>query len=73
MNDAYANRASARRPRWPASLRVKSVEDAPGVWEMTWSFSGPDGRATFEFFDTGRGEEGIRWRRIGSHRIFQDP
>lgn len=57
---------------WPAALRVKSVEGAKGIWEMTWSCSGPDGRATFEW---GRvGDEGcMRWRRIGNHAIFNDP
>ena len=34
---------------WPANLRVKAVVNAPGVFEMTWSFSGPDGRATWEW------------------------
>lgn len=57
---------------WPASLRIRRVQAAPGIWEMTWSFSGPDGRATFEWvqFD---GEPGIRWRRIGGHAIFGEP
>jgi hypothetical protein len=57
---------------WPAGLRVRSVEGAPGIWEMTWSFSGPDGRATFEWVEID-GEPGIRWRRIGGHSIFGDP
>ncbi len=57
---------------WPATLRVKSVEGAKGVWEMTWSFSGPDGRATFEWSRVGD-EVCIRWRRIGSHAILRDP
>jgi hypothetical protein len=39
---------------------------------LTWSFSGPDGRATFEFV-TIDGELGILWRRIGDHRIFMRP
>jgi hypothetical protein len=39
---------------------------------MTWSFSGPDGRATFEWIQIGS-EPGIRWRRIGSHAIFGEP
>jgi hypothetical protein len=34
---------------WPANLRVKQVVNAPGVFEMTWSFSGPNGRATWEW------------------------
>ena len=55
---------------WPASLRVKDVENAPGVWEMTWSFAGPDGRATFEWVEVD-GEPAIRWRRIGGHRILK--
>ena len=57
---------------WPASLRVKAVENAPGIWEMTWSFSGPDGRATFEWVQI-EGSLGVRWRRIGGHSIFRRP
>lgn len=61
------------KPDWgrlPRSLRVKDVEDAEGVWEMTWSW--PDGRATFEWIEID-GEPAVRWRRIGSHSIFSDP
>ena len=58
--------------RWPAALRVKAVAGAAGVWEMTWSFSGPDGRATFEWVEID-GERAIRWRRVGGHEIFKDP
>ena len=68
--------ASGGRERWPKSLRVRSVRAAPGVWEMTWSFSGPDGRATWEWAAvSGGGAEvpAVRWRRIGSHAIFGDP
>jgi hypothetical protein len=57
---------------WPKSLRVKSVRGARGIWEMTWSFAGPDGRATFEA-TTIDAEPAIRWRRVGSHAIFSDP
>ena len=53
--------------RWPASLRVKGVQGAPGVWEMAWSFAGPDGRATFEWRDCG-GQLGIFWRRVEATR-----
>ena len=67
--DRYAADSSSR---WPAALRVKDVEGAPGVWEMTWSFSGPDGRATFEFLQID-GSLGVRWRRIGDHSIFKRP
>ncbi len=31
---------------WPANLRVNPVVNAPGVSEMTWRFSRPDGRGT---------------------------
>jgi len=48
------------------------MSDAPGIWEMTWSFSGPDGRATFALI-TVDGEVVLRWRRIGGHAIFRRP
>lgn len=67
--DAYAANASIA---WPASLRVKSVRSAPGVLEMTWSFSSPGGRATFEIV-TVDGEPRIRWRRVGDHDVFKQP
>ena len=57
---------------WPASLRIRRIARAPGVWEMTWSFSGPDGRATFEWIRIGK-EPAIRWRRIGGHDVFGEP
>ena len=57
---------------WPKKLRIRNVEGAPGIWEMTWSFSGPDGRATFEWVEID-GQPGIRWRRVGGHAIFGDP
>ncbi len=60
------------RVPWPASLRIKRVVSAPRIWEMTWSFSGPDGRATFEWVKID-GTSGIRWRRIGTHEIFREP
>ena len=57
---------------WPASLRVKAVQSAPGILEMTWSFAGPDGRATFEWVQID-GQLAVRWRRIGGHAIFTKP
>jgi hypothetical protein len=56
---------------FPDRLRVKPIVAAPGLFEMTWSFSGPDGRATFEWIDLD-GEPAVRWRRVGGHRIFDD-
>jgi hypothetical protein len=58
--------------RWPARLRVKPMKSAPGIWEMTWSFASPDGRATFEFVTDERGML-VRWRRIGDHGIYRQP
>ena len=56
---------------FPERLRVKPVVGARGLFEMTWSFSGPDGRATFEWIDIDA-EPAIRWRRIGGDRILAD-
>jgi len=39
---------------------------------MTWPFTRPDGRATFPFIIID-GELAIRWRRIGDHRVFEEP
>jgi hypothetical protein len=58
--------------RWPDSLRVKAVENAQGIFEMTFNFSGPDLRATFEWVRI-NGELGARWRRIGGHTVFKRP
>lgn len=63
--------ADSAKP-WPTRLRIKGVEGAPGVWEMTWSFTDPDGRATWEWISID-GEPAIRWRRVGDHRVFRDP
>lgn len=67
--DAFAKDPSTP---WPASLRVKSMRAAPGILEMTWSFSSPDGRATFEIV-TVDDEPRIRWRRVGDHGVFRNP
>ncbi len=67
--DRYAVDPAAR---WPGSLRVKPVQSAPGIREMTWSFAGPDGRATFEWVQID-GLLALRWRRIGGHEILKSP
>jgi hypothetical protein len=52
-------------------LRVKGIQGATGVFEMTWA---DDGRATFEYgVEMTRGEPHIVWRRIGTHAIFRQP
>jgi hypothetical protein len=57
---------------WPMRLRVNKLTSAKGIWEMTWSFASPDGRATFEFVNTSEGVR-LRWRRIGNHDVFREP
>ncbi|MHB1166199.1 MAG: hypothetical protein ACYC3K_13375 [Candidatus Nanopelagicales bacterium] len=68
--DGYAQQPGSFT--WPAALRVRPMRSAPGIWEMTWSFSGPDGRATFEFARV-EGDLRVRWRRIGDHGVFGEP
>lgn len=57
---------------WPKRLRVNKMSSLKGIWEMTWSFASPDGRATFEFVDVD-GDARVRWRRIGGHHIYKQP
>jgi hypothetical protein len=57
---------------WPRSLRVKSIQGAPGILEMTWSFTSPDGRATFELV-TVDDDLRCRSRRVGEHDVFTAP
>jgi len=57
--------------RFRPGLRVKGVQGAPGVFEMTWA---DDGRATFEYGSAVReSETHVVWRRIGTHDIFTRP
>ncbi|MCO8303628.1 hypothetical protein [Streptomyces sp. RKCA744] len=54
-----------------ASLRVKGVRSAPGVFELTWD---GDGRATWSYGpEIVRGAPHIIWRRIGTHAILTGP
>jgi hypothetical protein len=54
-------------------LRVKGVQGAGGIFELTWA---DDGRATFEYgpaIEGHPGEPHIIWRRVGTHAIFGSP
>jgi hypothetical protein len=52
-------------------LRVKTVQGAVGIFEMTWA---PNGRATFAYgAEVTPGETHIIWRRVGTHDIFKRP
>jgi hypothetical protein len=54
-----------------AGLRVKGIQRATGVYEVTWA---PDGRATFQYgTEKHPGHTHIIWRRIGTHDIFDEP
>jgi len=57
--------------RFRKGLRVRGIEGAPGVYEMTWA---PDGRATFQYGDPiVQGKKHVIWRRIGRHAILDRP
>lgn len=61
----------AKPPDFPTRLRVKRVEGAPGVWELSFA---PDGRATFNYgAERVPGEPHVVWRRIGDHSILTEP
>lgn len=78
--DRVAQTKNARD--FPKRLRVGEIKGAPGIFEMTWSFVGPDGRATWEWIEvevvdpatneTVR-QRAVRWRRVGNHAIFKKP
>jgi hypothetical protein len=68
--DAYSQEPASYV--WPKALRVERITNSNGVWAFTWSFSGPDGRATFNF-DTVDRELILVWRRVGRHSIYGDP
>jgi hypothetical protein len=57
---------------WPGSLRFEHLTSTKGVMAVTWSFSGPDGRATFHF-KTVDDEIYLVWRRVGRHSIYRAP
>ena len=52
-------------------LRVKRIQGATGMFEMTWA---ADGRATFEYGDElAHGQPHVVWRRVGTHAFFKQP
>ena len=70
------DRRGNSRAAFLAKFRAKDVEGAKGVLEMTWSFAGPDRRATWEWTTVtvdGVTRSTVMWRRVGSHRIFSNP
>lgn len=80
FNKACDEREVDPTAEWPPHLRVKRVKGTRTVWEMTWSFKRPDGRATWERTTVEVEENGktvkkpaVLWRRVGNHDIFRDP
>ena len=54
-----------------AGLRVKGVQGARGVIEMTWA---ANGRATFQYGpELTPGHAHVIWRRVGTHDVFDRP
>ncbi len=52
-------------------LRVRTVQGAVGIFEMTWA---DDGRATLMYGEAViEGEPRVIWRRVGTHEIFGRP
>ncbi|MDQ3630462.1 MAG: hypothetical protein M3417_04130 [Actinomycetota bacterium] len=59
------------RGQFDPTLRVKRVQGTHDVWEISWA---PDGRATFSYGPEVRpGEPHVIWRRVGTHRVLDEP
>jgi hypothetical protein len=59
-------------PPWQTRLRVHRLADS-AIYTITWSFAGPDGRATFHLEPSEDGSPVLVWRRIGTHDIHGQP
>ena len=60
-----------RRRGFRKGLRVKRIQGASGIFEMTWA---SDGRATFEYGERLiQDEPHVIWRRVGTHTVFKQP
>jgi hypothetical protein len=60
-----------RAGRFRAGLRIKRVQSAPGVYELTWD---GNGRATWQYgTERIHGHRHIVWRRVGTHTILTGP
>ena len=63
--------ADLRTGHFRSGLRVKRVQGAEEILELTWA---KDGRATFQYGDELKaGEAHIIWRRVGTHEILKEP
>ena len=53
---------------WPKRLRIHKIGE---LYSLTWSFSGPDGRALFTIGPDTNGEPLLTWLAVGYHDIYQ--
>ena len=53
---------------WPKRLRIHKIGE---VYSLTWSFSGPDGRALFTIGPDADGEPILTWLAVGNHDIYE--
>jgi len=61
----------ARGKGFRPGLRVRGIQGAPRIFEMTWA---PDGRATFHYGEPVReGQPHVVWRRVGTHAVLAKP
>jgi mRNA-degrading endonuclease YafQ of YafQ-DinJ toxin-antitoxin module len=51
-------------------FRFKEMRHSNNVWSMTWSFSRPAGRATFQLAEI-ENELTVIWLRIGNHDVYK--
>jgi hypothetical protein len=52
---------------WPKRLRIPKIAE---MYSLTWSFSGPDGRALFAIRPDADGEPIVTCLAIGYHDIY---
>lgn len=72
MKKFFQDLETLPRGHFRGSLRVKPMQGADGIFEMTWELE--DGRATFQYGeDVVAGDPHVIWRRIGGHAIFANP
>jgi hypothetical protein len=63
--------ADLKRRKFRNGLRIKGIQGAEGIFEMTWA---KDGRATFQYGPELHADEPhVIWRRCGTHAIFRKP
>lgn len=69
---AVADGGFSGDPPWPTRLRVHRLAET-AIYSITWSFTSPDGRATFHLDTADDGSSVLVWRRIGNHEIYRRP